>query len=419
MRPPRRIQRSILIATLLLLTPVFSLAQEGRPVSCQCYCGISLAPPCSDSACINACGGRPERPGRRPPGRDPDPEPAPDPRLVEAVRQDELGLKAWNSGNSRLAAYHFQIAVENDPNNQLYREHLSKAKAKIETEERIAREAAARKELEDRTDEQKRKFEETRKSAPLQNVDEGPSTRFQSIEPGGSKLIPLDEAPVSPRRRQLEDQIERDVEAIRRLGFGRRAEDFEEWELLAEKARKEYEAEVKAILTEMLVDKSQESLLKGFKHFSAEKGDRLIAFFEAQENPPPPELIEAIRRLSQMRSKGRAAYDAKYIVKAIEKTQKTMKVKDRTTALPVLLGLVCDVVPQQPLNKQCKAFRYIARFTAAALYNNATRRVAEAEVERLTTLTERDLHNLNRLRRLLEKHVRELNKLKQTEGDEQ
>lgn len=44
-----------LAALLLAFAPTPSSAQ-GRAVSCGCYCGVSLPPPCSDDACKSACG---------------------------------------------------------------------------------------------------------------------------------------------------------------------------------------------------------------------------------------------------------------------------------------------------------------------------------------------------------------------------
>lgn len=50
--------KELFLAVFLSLAPAAS-AQDGRAVSCGCYCGVSLPPPCSDNACISACGGSP------------------------------------------------------------------------------------------------------------------------------------------------------------------------------------------------------------------------------------------------------------------------------------------------------------------------------------------------------------------------
>jgi hypothetical protein len=48
----------------------------------------------------------------------------------------------------------------------------------------------------------------------------------------------------------------------------------------------------------------------------------------------------------------------------------------------------------------------------AALYNNAVRRVALGEVERLTKLTEEELKAIKRVAEVMKEHVRQLNDLK-------
>lgn len=45
-----------LLFLLAFLAPLRAGAQGGRAVSCGCWCGKTLPPPCSDSACIEACG---------------------------------------------------------------------------------------------------------------------------------------------------------------------------------------------------------------------------------------------------------------------------------------------------------------------------------------------------------------------------
>lgn len=409
-----RLKHAVALCLFMLLTAV-SIRGQGRPVSCGCYCGISLPPPCSDSACIRACGGG--RPGRREP-EPPPPEPDPRVRLREEAKAlNEQGLVAWNNRDWQLAVQYFQSAVEKDPDNNVYRENLTNARRQIELEnERKAKAEADRIERERRKVEDDRRFRSERDASPLKGVGEN-ADDFLGLDPPDSTLRPVSPA-TSARRRQLEIQIARDMQAIRNLGFARRAEDFEEWERLSENAREEFWNQVASELTNLVLDKSRDKLLKGFKHFDERKGDRWIAFLDSHENPPPPELIEAIRRVSRMRNKGRAAYDAKYIVDGIKKLNKSQKAKDLQTTAPVLLDLVCDVVPQKPLNRPCKLFRTAAKLTVASLYNNATRRVASAEVERMTTLNERQLHHLNRLQKVLAQHVKELKSLSEQEAQQ-
>lgn len=420
MTSPRRLMHTVASCLFILLTAVSVLGQQ--PVSCGCYCGTVLPPPCSDSACIRACGGDRDRDRDRGPDPPPPPSPTPTPDPREHLREEakalnEQGMVAWNNRNWQLAAQYFQGAVEKDPDTNTYGVNLANARRQIALEnERKAKAEADRIERRRRQAEDDRRFRSERDALSLKGVGEN-ADDFKGLDPADSKPRPL--SPItSARRRHLELLIARDMQAIRRLGFARRAEDFEAWERLSAKARDEFWAEVRSELTEIIVDKSRDKLLQGFKHFDERKGDRWIAFLESQENPPPPELIEAIRRVSRMRSKGKAAYDAKYIVDGIEKLNKARGAKDLKTGAPVLLDLVCDAVPQRPFNRPCKYFRTAAKLTLASLYNNATRRVARAEVERMTTLNERQLHHLNRLHKLMAKHVKELNSIPEEDAQQ-
>ena len=335
--------------------------------------------------------------------------------MKEARSLNEQGLNAWNNRNWQLAAQYFQGAAEKDPDNNTYRENLNNARRQIELEnERRAKEEADRLERRRRQAEDESRFRTERDQTPLKGVDA--NTDLKGIDTDESTLRPTKASPISARRRQLEMQIARDVQAIRNLGFARRTEDFVQWEQLSQRARNEFWDQVAGEIIDLIVEKSRDKLLEGFKHFDAAKGDRWIAFLQAQENPPP-DLIDAVRRVSQLRNKGRAAYDAKYIVDGIEKLNKSWQVKDVQSAAPVLLDLVCDAVPQKPLHAPCKYFRTASKLTVAALYDNASRRVAVAEVERLTTLNERQLHHLNRLQKVLANHVTQLKSV--SEGDEQ
>jgi hypothetical protein len=46
----------LVVAAVLVSVPEIAFAQGGKAVSCTCYCGRVLSPPCSDNACKQACG---------------------------------------------------------------------------------------------------------------------------------------------------------------------------------------------------------------------------------------------------------------------------------------------------------------------------------------------------------------------------
>lgn len=210
--------------------------------------------------------------------------------------------------------------------------------------------------------------------------------------------------------RQLSAAIERDLTAIRRLGFSRRAEDFEEWEKLAEDAQKQLEDTVKGEVINAIASAVQDRMLHGFKKFDAETSRRWIAYLEKRD-PPMVETAAILRRIASLSDSDRArlAIEAKYLVKAIENMHKVSPVRTWTDAAPVMLDMICQGFPTEPIHSQCKAFRAISKITVAAAYNNVTRRVAITEVQSLTKMTEDQLKALEKINELLVKHVRERN----------
>ena len=70
------------------------------------------------------------------------------------------------------------------------------------------------------------------------------------------------------------------------------------------------------------------------------------------------------------------------------------------------------IVKRAPLDKQCKLLQTETKLTIVALFNNATRRVAVHEVERLTTMTEDQLRGLTKISELMARHVLERNEVR-------
>ena len=214
------------------------------------------------------------------------------------------------------------------------------------------------------------------------------------------------------RRAELDKQIERDMEAIRRLGFARRAEDFAEWERLAAKAKAEFKGEVIDTVTDIAVDKARGKILDAFKTFDAAKASRMITWIKSKNiKPQPAALIAAIERVGRATDKSRIAADAEFIVKQIEDWRKARAAAADPIESAKFVGGMLEGFISDP---RLAILITEVKLTTAALYNNATRRVALAEVNRLTDLTEQQLKGLDRLRQVLQKHVHERNDLKST-----
>jgi hypothetical protein len=219
------------------------------------------------------------------------------------------------------------------------------------------------------------------------------------------------------RDKELTAALDRDAEAIRNLGFARRAEDFAEWEKLGADAKAQFENEVIDAATDQIAGKISDHLLESFSHFNAAKAGRWIKLLEKVE-PPPTELIRLIRKVGDIPDKARAIEDAAKIVQGIERLKQASAAQSREDMLLLGMDLICDVVPP-PGDASCNAFKTIGKLTVASLYNNVARRVAINEVERLTTMTEGQLLALAKINELMVKHVKERNevraKLKQLE----
>lgn len=214
------------------------------------------------------------------------------------------------------------------------------------------------------------------------------------------------------RDKQLEQHIAMDLTAVRNLGFDRRAEDFEEWEKLAGDAKREFEHTVSKEATSLIASGVKDGILSGVKKLDAAKVEKWVGFLQKQD-PPPVEIISVLRRMASVSDADRLklATDAKYLAKLIENVAKTAKVGGWKDGLPVLLEILCDGFPSEA-SRQCKLFKATANATVASLYNNAARRVAQTEVERLTSLTESQLKVLATINGLLVKHVKERREVK-------
>ena len=248
---------------------------------------------------------------------------------------------------------------------------------------------------------------------------------------GQAKLDSVDPAPTAERKRlaardqQITEAIARDVTAIKNLGFARRAEDFAEWERLGADAKASFEKEIVDTATDAAIAKVRGRVLEGFKSFDEAQAARWIGRL-AKVQPRPVELIGLIEGLAKVKDKAKIAESAELVLDRIEQLQKAGQLAQpagrgqaREDLLLVGLDLVCDVVPA-PGDRSCKLFKTTSKLTVASLYNNASRRVAVREVERLTTMTEAQLHALARINELMVKHVRERNevraKIKQLEN---
>lgn len=254
-------------------------------------------------------------------------------------------------------------------------------------------------------------------SAAQQSLNSEVQTYRQSVVAFNNDLATAIDAvrpQMQARVKELDVLIQRDAQAIRHLGFARRAEDFAEWERLGAKAKTEFEDEVMEAITGIAVDKLRSGVLSVFKDFDAAKAARMTDFIRTRGvKPEPVALIAAIERVGRAPDKSRIADDAALIVRQFEDWRKAREAMGGSNESIKEVGNLLEGFISDP---RVGLLMTGLKLTTAAVYNNATRRVARHEVERLTTLTEQQLKDLERLRKLMETHVRERNALVSVQG---
>lgn len=225
-------------------------------------------------------------------------------------------------------------------------------------------------------------------------------------------------AAINAQITELNRRIDLDITSIRRLGFDRRAQDFDEWVGLSEDAQREFENTVKGEVTTFLVDKAKGGILDAVKNLDKSKVNRWIGFLDKHE-PRPVELIEILQRIAAVSDSNRAklADDAKALVSLIERFSKTLKIKDWADAAPVMLEMVCDAFQGNVINAHCKGFRAVSKIAVASVYNNVSRQVAFSEIENLSRMTADQLRGLQRIQDVLTKHIKERKSLRESLAD--
>jgi tetratricopeptide (TPR) repeat protein len=207
----------------------------------------------------------------------------------------------------------------------------------------------------------------------------------------------------------LDEKIERDLQAIRNLGLGRNVSDFHAWARLAYFEKRAFEDEVDEAVGELSSDLVKGALLNRLKTFDRATAARWSNKIESLNlDPKPTALLERLKAFAEGTSQ-QLGGDADILVKEIDAFTKMYEGHEKKKETLKVVADLLEVFVDDPKLKILLAEIKVA---AAALFNNATRRVALHEVERLTTMTEKELKALAPLQRVLTKHVKERAELK-------
>ena len=212
----------------------------------------------------------------------------------------------------------------------------------------------------------------------------------------------------------LQARIARDQEAIRRLGLKSRAEDFEEWEKLSDEARRDFEEQALASMADLLfgaASDANKAVITGAGALNTFSSRKLISRLQ-QKGVSNERLFKSIREIGAAKGKPARAKAAKDLIEIVEKEGDLLNIAQEINGNPGDVRTAAEAATvllswglEGPL---AGVFASDVQFMYASLYNNAARRVSEDSIERLTTMTERQLRDLNELTRVLKRHVKEL-----------
>ena len=206
----------------------------------------------------------------------------------------------------------------------------------------------------------------------------------------------------------LQLKIDRDKAAIQSLGFGQRSADIEGWALLAGDARKKFMRDT----FDMLLASANASVAAGGS-LSPPSANTAISELRAAHIDFGP-LNDAIRRLAATPGKPARAKEIIDFLDALQRAKDSPGVartivegKDSQAVLEVL----SKVLGWAKIDPKLSLLAADLQFTTSSIYNNVARRVSRDQVDKLTTLNEKDLQNLKRLSIQLTTDVRSRNAL--------
>jgi len=222
------------------------------------------------------------------------------------------------------------------------------------------------------------------------------------------------------QRLQVEDarlarRIDTDIAAINNLGFARRAEDFQEWVKHAKGAQKQFEDECKTQAIDIVTSLAQEKMFDALKGMDSARLKRLIEILEKEKDPTKEVTLKALRELLAAKAIQRAdmAKEAAVAATAIDRGIQGALGEKREDQLRLWMDMICDFSEMTEVMKGCHLIKAELLVVTAALYNNASRRVARHEIERLTQMTEDQLRGLKKINEVLVKHVKERNAVRE------
>jgi len=324
-------------------------------------------------------------------------------RAAESANQSGIGFAKTGEWERAIAA--FREALAYAPDNASVTHNLQLAE-ELKGKEREAGRLIANGRLNDLEAEARQLYSAQPAPEPVERKS-GPEA-----DPAQRKAAAAERKRLLAWEAALDRAIKQDVLAIKRLGFDRRAKDYEQWVNLSEKAQEELRKEAREQALDALTSLAQDQMIEGFRDMDRKRIERLIKWLKQNSEVPIDETVNVLRQAAKDSKRIRMAGQAKAIVDGINAGIEGAAAENREQKAKFYLTLLCDVAEGGAKMKWCGVLKSEALVTGAALYNNAARRVAVHEVERLTQLTEKQLKGLQKLNEVVVRHVKERNEVR-------
>ena len=327
-------------------------------------------------------------------------------RQRAAENANRSGIDFAKGGEWDLAIASFQKGLEYAPGNGNLTHNLDLAR-ELKGKEKEAGNLIVNGRLDDLEAEARQLYSAQLPPDPVQRKKSD-----ADADPAQRKAAAAERKRLLAREAALDRAIKQDVAAISRLGFDRRAKDFEEWVSLSEEAQKDLKREAKEQVLDTVTSLVQDKMIEGFRDMDRKRIERLIKWLKKNSEVPIDETINVLRQAAKDSKRIRMAGQAKAIVDGIYAGVEGAAAENREQKARFYLTLLCDVGDGAAKMKWCGVLKSEALVTEAAVYNNAARQVSVHEVERLTQMTEKQLKGLKKLNEVVVRHVKERNEVR-------
>jgi len=218
----------------------------------------------------------------------------------------------------------------------------------------------------------------------------------------------------------LKERIERDKMATRKLGIERRAEDFEEWEKLTVDSREQFNKQAVDSITDLFlsgasdINKDFVKRIGSLNTFSAQKliGTLNKAGIRNQG------IWGMIRKIGATQGKPEKAKATKELIELLEKEGDLLMISQSLKEGPSNIETESEAfvtILSWGLSGPLAGFLASdVKFMFSSLYCAYATNVSKDNIQKLTTLTEKDLKSLKRLSDLMKEHVEKLKSARQT-----